>query len=655
MGNLQPPHLLLACTLTAFLTMGTDLAAHGGITPVKPPWTPITSGHPGPLSPSIPGDAGSGAQTGRPSARSKAPAATPTAAGVMTRSASRGVTGRGASSATTGPESAAGPALDGWEPWWDQNKDRFLDLRGRLLSTHSVSGSSGLLTGRGRKSHWRTSRRAGPEMVDRVIVPSLLGIIEANSDRDILDSAVLALARSAPEHRAGEVLDAIIPLLAHRELSVQSSAALSLGVLQSKEATSLLLSLAADDSTGRKSIGGGPVPRQVRAHAAFALGLVADPRSVHRLLQLITRLPDSERDVKASAVAGLGMLPTDHSQLDVVQTVLVELLGEKRLDPMVASYIPTTLAKLQLRTAIPALLRRFDDPDTDRMVRHSIVLALGRTATMKDFLAVKALVDEVTRGRDRLTRHFALMSLAQMGTTGVWSDDHAELAQLFGREVSGQGKSQEHRSWAALAAALLGRAHPQAQPMLLERLRDAYENENAPSYKGAFALALGLLRDTRSTDLIHADFRDVSDTSFRSHAATALGFLDAIGSSDELRQLCLGRATPDDLRLASATALGLLGDREAVPVLVEALRDTGSLSVRSALAKAVGLIGDRSAVEPLLAVASDTDVAPLSRAFACVAVGLLAERSSLPFNEPLKADGNYVVPVDSIQELLAIL
>ena len=653
MGTLHTP-LLLGCTLVAFLSLATPVAAHGGVNPYKPTVVTVSNGAPPPL----PGDAGTGASTqnGRPSARSShTPASTPSAAGVIIRSAMRGTSGRSATSGSAAPESAAGQTLEGWEPWWNQNKDRFLDLRGRLLNRSTVSGSPGLLTGRGRKSLWRTSRRADPDMVDRVIVPTLLSIIDESDDRDILDSAVLALARSAPEHRAGEVLDAIIPLLAHPEISVQSSAALSLGVLQSQEAASLLLALAADDSTGRKSVGGGPVPRQVRAHAAFALGLVADARSVYRLLQLITRLPDSERDVKASAVAGLSMLPRDHSQLDVVQTVLVDLLDEQRLDPMVASYIPTTLAKLQLRTAIPALLRRFEDPDTDHMVRQSIVLALGRTATMQDFLAVKALVDEVTWGRDRLTRHFSLMSLAQMGARGEWTDNHADLALLLDRELSGDGKSQEHRSWAALAAALLGRAHPDAQPMLLERLRHAYKNENAPSYKGAFALALGLLRDTGSTDLIHGDFRDVSDTSFRSHAATALGFLDAIGSSDELRQLCQGRGTPDDLRLASATALGLLGDKEAVPVLVEALRDTGSLSVRSALAKAVGLIGDRSAVEPLLAVAADTDLAALSRAFACVAVGLLAERTSMPFNEPLKADGNYVVPVDSIQELLAIL
>lgn len=557
--------------------------------------------------------------------------------------------------AGSGADQSATSALEGWEPWWQQNKDRFLDLRGRLLVNNSVSGSPGLLTGRGRKSSWRRSRRADAEMVESLIVPALLDVIAQSDDRDILDSAALALARCAPAHQAGDVLDATIPLLAHSELTVQSSAALSLGVLGSAEAAKLLLSLARDDSTGRSAVGGGAVPRQVRAHAAFALGLVADPRSVYLLLDLITRLPNNERDVRASALAGLAMLPENHSQLDVIQTVLIEMLSDRRLDPMVASFVPTTLAKLGRRDALPALLRSFDDRDTPLEVRRSIALAIGRMGTLQDAMPVKALVDEVSRGRDRLTRHFSLMSLAQMGSRDSWSELHSDLARLLSDELAGDGKSMEHRSWAALAAALLGRNHPDAQPLLLDRLRVAYANERAPSYKGAFAMALGLLKDTRSAEAIHEDFRDIKDSSFRSHAAVALGFLDAIDTTDELRKLCLDRSTPDTLRLASATALGLLGDSTAVPILVSALKDTSSLSVQSALAKAVGLIGDRSAVEPLLELAGNDKQPALSRAFACVAIGLLAERTSLPFNEPLKADGNYLVSVDSIQELLVIL
>jgi HEAT repeat protein len=639
---------LLVVAMT--LALALNLMAHGNIVTPSPKYTgsgTLPAPRVGTGSPSNPAPIGSGSRL-------------PSGGGATTgASASSGTVVRGRSgrtgARTQGAETPGAVALEGWEPWWDQNKDRFLDLRSRLSRNSNVSGSPGLLTGRGRKISWRNSQRVDADMVDTLIVPALISVIAENDDRDILDSSVLALARSAPAHQASAVLDALIPLLSHRELSVQSSAALSLGVLGSNDAAELLLSLARDDSAGRAAIGGGPVPRQVRAPAAFALGLVADARSVYRMLNLLKRLPAAERDVKASAVAGLGMLSADHAQLDVVQTVLVELLADKRLDPMVKSYLPTTLAKLGRRSALPSLLHTLADRDSDHPVRQSIVLAAGRLATLEDVFVVEALVNEVTQGRDRLTRHFALMSLAQMGCNGTWGTVHAELARLLGRELSGNGKSREHRSWAALAAAILGRGQLNARALLTDRLRVAYADERDPSYKGAFALALGLLHDVPSAEMIHEDFSELADQSFRGHAALALGFLDRIESSDELRSLCINRATPDGLRLSAAMALGLLGDRTTVPVLVSTLQQTGSLAVRAALATALGLIGDRSAVQPLLDMAANEDVADQSRAFACVAVGLLAERTSLPFNEPLKADGNYLVPVDSIQEILAIL
>ena len=111
----------------------------------------------------------------------------------------------------------------------------------------------------------------------------------------------------------------------------------------------------------------------------------------------------------------------------------------------------------------------------------------------------------------------------------------------------------------------------------------------------------------------------------------------------------------ESLRLSAAMALGLIGDPEAVPLLLETLASTGSLGVRAACAKALGLIGDASAVAPLVALAGDDGRSEAARAFACVSLGLLGERTRLPFLEPLKADGHYLLPLDALNELLAIL
>jgi len=320
----RPEVLLAGLFVSAIFFTAPTVSAHGGIPVGVRPKT-ATRALAAPKT-------GSGAFN--PFTGSTDPAATGRTSALGIGSSSTNRSSAFSGDAGSGADQSATSSLEGWEPWWQQNKDRFLDLRGRLLVNNSVSGSPGLLTGRGRKASWRRSRRADAEMVDSLIVPALLDVLAQSDDRDILDSAALALARCAPAHQAGSVLDATIPLLAHSELTVQASAALSLGVLGSAEAAKLLLSLARDDSTGRSAVGGGAVPRQVRAHAAFALGLVADPRSVYLLLNLITRLPNSERDVRASALAGLAMLPENHSQLDVIQTVLVEMLSDRRLAPM---------------------------------------------------------------------------------------------------------------------------------------------------------------------------------------------------------------------------------------------------------------------------------------------------------------------------------
>ena len=108
-------------------------------------------------------------------------------------------------------------------------------------------------------------------------------------------------------------------------------------------------------------------------------------------------------------------------------------------------------------------------------------------------------------------------------------------------------------------------------------------------------------------------------------------------------------------RLDVATGLGLMGDPEATTTLTEALGDAQTLGVSSAVAKALGLIGDKRAVEPLTRIAMDEDVQAISRAFACVALGLVCERSDLPWNARIAADNNYRASVPAIAEVLDIL
>jgi nucleoside phosphorylase len=106
----------------------------------------------------------------------------------------------------------------------------------------------------------------------------------------------------------------------------------------------------------------------------------------------------------------------------------------------------------------------------------------------------------------------------------------------------------------------------------------------------------------------------------RGSAATALG---ALGDRNAVQPLC--DALKDDapkVRGSAATALGALGDRNAVQPLCDALKDDAR-EVRGSAATALGALGDRNAVQPLSALLGDQiDQVRLS---AANALGALAD------------------------------
>ena len=90
-------------------------------------------------------------------------------------------------------------------------------------------------------------------------------------------------------------------------------------------------------------------------------------------------------------------------------------------------------------------------------------------------------------------------------------------------------------------------------------------------------------------------------------------------------------------------------------MLVQALKEGETLSVTSSAAKALGLIGDRSAIEPLREILDDQGANKLARAFAAVALGIIGEKSDLPWNSPISENYNYRAKVKAISEVMDIL
>ena len=110
--------------------------------------------------------------------------------------------------------------------------------------------------------------------------------------------------------------------------------------------------------------------------------------------------------------------------------------------------------------------------------------------------------------------------------------------------------------------------------------------------------ALGRLADDIAIPILVEAFGD-KEATVRQEAATALSSYNSPAAFDALKAALLSNGENQRfVRQYAAEALGKLGDRRAVPFLIEALRDESEL-VRPAVATALGQLGQTIAIEPL--------------------------------------------------------
>lgn len=203
---------------------------------------------------------------------------------------------------------------------------------------------------------------------------------------------------------------------------------------------------------------------------------------------------------------------------------------------------------------------------------------------------------------------------------------HLENAKTLYRE-SGLGRMavKALKSWsrnARLAAAIeLGALqHEEGIPGLLRLVK----NEDVEIR--AFA-AKALARIGRPDTLVHVldAYPGISRASSQTAAEVALTY--GIGASQELQNIVM-YAQERHSRLHAIETLGLLGDRNAVPLLIEQLQ-SNDREIRTRAARALGAIGDSTAGEPLMALLSDG--AWEVRAAAALALGRLGISEASPY------------------------
>jgi len=653
----------------------------------------------------VPPGGGGGGGGGAPSAPGPAgpssggPAA-PGAPGPSTPGAAAGQPAAAQAATTLG--GAGGPDLTVWQFWWGFNKEPYLNIKSKIHSGGVVTGSDTFFLGQGEQEQAKNSRAPSEADIRNLVVPALIKALETEKNNDILTGSMIALAKigdSTDEAGESQFVKIFTSFLSDGVQEVAETGALSLGILANEASVPALVALAKDEPEGRKLVEANEVPYRTRAFATYGLGLIGARTSDNTLRQDIAEhLVDlleaphfSTRDVKVAAMTALGLTGIDvvadpaaalegveegsnrrhvvsrQAQVDYIVDYFDpanERANNKTRHWFVRAHAPAAMARLlatapdqdELKSRVTEVILRACNRHSkeQREVLQSCSLALGQIGDAdngKDDIdtTIRAELIRLAKEGEEQSKRYALMGLAQSSSRPGQGDDpyaglpegRAELLKQMSR-----GKTQL-KPWAALSLGVMGRALLDAQqsvdPSMLLAVRAACKDNKRPAECGAFMIALGMMRDSESMDLLleKLDFFAGSNEA-RGEATVALGLMENRNAVKPIQEVILGSKYRPDLLKQAAIGLGLLGDKELVPDLLTMLSEANGLATQAAIASALGAIGDQRSLAPLVTMLeNDKDMTDTARGFAAVALGIVCDKEPVPWNTKISTDINY--------------
>jgi HEAT repeat protein len=581
-------------------------------------------------------------------------------------------------------------AKDGsWETWWGYNKDGYLQLK-RAIHTVQVYTPEFPGSGTGAIPTLRPSE----ETIRNKIVPALKHALATERSNDIVTGSLIALAKIGDvvsgEDGSSEFGPLFVPFLKDPNQEIAETAAVAFGILGSQSSFTTLKALALDAPEGRALVGAGEVPFRTRAFATYGLGLLG-PRTnddllhkeiVRTLVEIIESPNASTRDVKVAGVIALGLVDLKWDGESALETSrdpslsrqaelrwLAAKLDDTKLHEQVRAHVPTAIARLlsgaseDLRCATIASFLDVIAPHAkyDKPVRQSTVIALGTLARLGDgdvdAKALAALGEIIKEKRDDMqTRDFAAIALAEIGGrgTGDAAEEQRRALRTFLLEQASRGDSHM-RPWAGLAVGVMERAVNDAggtTPLgVRESMRSLFAAAKAPDAVGSLAISLGIARDVESSTLLSARLADSGEPIVQGYLCVALGLVDDRKSIKGIRAVIKSSKFKPELLRQAAIGLGLLGDKDVVPELVDMLGAAQGFSSQAAIASALGFIGDARSIDPLVAMLDkDSGRSDGARGFAAVALGIVADKEMLPWNSKISADINYVATTSTLTD-----
>lgn len=373
--------------------------------------------------------------------------------------------------------------------------------------------------------------------------------------------AVHGLGRLPWRNRYSPIWGAEIPgnllgMLGDRDPKVRGAAAWHLGVLKVRPAEPWLIALLDD-----------PIA-EVRMRAAEGLGHLRSARAVERLVAL---LADPDREVARVARHVL-------SYIDPVAPAVIA--ATRHANPSVRANAVALLGQRATPEAVAAITAALGD--SDMTVRMEAAGALVATHDP----AVAPALAPLLRDPSVAVRKIAITTLGSLLLVEERALLHPTLADA----------DAQVQAAACRTLLRLGDATAIETALALLRAGDAATREEA-------ARLLEIPADPRHAPALRAALAEEADDDARIAMINALGVL-----RDPAAVPALIGLTHSEMLPAAAEALGRIGDRRAVPVLLECLRDNDEDTSLSEVFAALGALGDPRALPALSARAQAFDM-----------------------------------------------
>jgi len=519
---------------------------------------------------------------------------------------------------------ASGGATHTWLTWWGYNQFRYMDFRRRQAARRGPV--TGLREGEQEDPNaWRGGVR-------RELTPLMIEAL-ADPDAEVRTAAAVALGK----WRATLAIPDLQQLKEKDDQrAVREAAVLGLVLMRDPALRGYFQGLAEHPADDLESL-------RVRGFALLGIGLLGDEAAGAYLLALLDPgnaqarqcLPPGakqKREFLCAAVAALTQVTgVDHT------ADFVRIAGDARLPEEVRAYAVSAIGKTGAKAALGTLLEICAKDPSDQM-RRSAALALGAVATREDGEAIEALERRLKRDRDRITTHFAVISLGRIGGPRAYR----MLAENY------ETANKEARGFYLIAFGLTG------EPEAAARLQGVLERDADPVIRAAAALSLGLLDARAKVPAVREAFGGAKDWTLMQATMLSLALLDDQGSADAIRDVLVGKRQVA-VRTAAAVSYALLRQWSALPVLVDVLKSARTIVTLSATAQVMGFLTSPHAAEPLVELYRDEHLQRQARAYALVAIGALGDPEPLPVFIRLAFDLNYFLRSDAVDEAVTIL